>query len=190
MFRSHRDSAGNTHTVALGILAGLLSTSVTAADAPDSFVLVAYSDRAGGSHLSEGDYRGATQLLRKVPSGVLLDPAAVASNRCVAYAMTQQLAAARSACDSAVEELQPASGSVLTQPHDTAAALAYSNRAVVRWLSAQHAAARVDLARARQLDPQAQFVQRNLAATQGHTDVPVLAAAPSPALAAPQRPTE
>lgn len=190
MFRSHRHSSGSIHTVTLGILAAaLLSTSVAAADAPDPFVLVAYSDRPGGTPLAGGDYDAATRMLRRMPPASMLDPAALDTNRCVAYAMTRQLAAARLACEAAVEELKPQAGSVLAERHggqdDADAALAYSNRAVLRWLSADRAAAQQDLARARRLAPHADFVLKNLAATQGHRDVPASPAAEHQALATP-----
>jgi hypothetical protein len=183
MFSRHRPSIGRTHTVTLGILtAALLSTSVPAADAPDPFVLVAYSNRVGGGPLVDGDLSAATRALTPVAAGSPLDPVAVATNRCVAYAMTRQLFAARLACDAAVEDAASTdAGSVLSQ-HDprtsnATAALAYSNRAVLEWLAAKPAAAHQDLARARALAPQADFVRHNLAAMQGHKEVPSPAAA-------------
>jgi hypothetical protein len=182
MFRRHRHTTGRTHTVTLGILAaGLLSTSVHAADAPGPFVLVAYSNRTGGHALAGGDYSGATRALHGFDAGAA-DPAALATNRCVAYAMTQQLRMALAACDAAVQAVQAESdGSVLAQENPqaarTSAALAYSNRAVLNWLTAAVAAAREDLARARELAPHAEFVRHNLMAIQGHTEVPSPAAA-------------
>jgi Flp pilus assembly protein TadD len=182
MFSRHRPSIGRTHTVTLGILtAALLSTSVPAADTPDPFVLVAYSNRAGGSPLADGDFSAATRALTRVAVRNPLDPVAVATNRCVAYAMTRQLSAARLACDAAVEDAARAdAGSVVSQRDPRAsnatAALAYSNRAVLDWLSARPDAAQQDLARARALAPQADFVRHNLAAMQGHKDVPSPAA--------------
>jgi hypothetical protein len=185
MFSRHRHSTGRTHTVTSGILAaGLLSTSVQAADAPDPFVLVAYSSHADGAPPAGGDFSAATRALSQAADGTQLDAAAVATNRCVAYAMTRQLAAARVACDAAVQAAQSDdAGSVLMsqrtprQEH-ASAALAYSNRAVLNWLSADAVAAQHDLARARALAPQADFVLHNLAAMQGHKDVPSPAAAP------------
>jgi hypothetical protein len=93
--------------------------------------------------------------------------------------MTGQMFAAHRACDDAVEEEQRAEdGSVLQQQnrrqHDASAALVYSNRAVLHWLTADASAAQADLARAQALAPQADFVIRNLAALRGH---PVVAGA-------------
>jgi hypothetical protein len=178
MFRPHRHTTGRTHTVTLGILAaGLLSTSVQAADAPDPFMLVAYSNRTGGRDLAGGDYAGATRALVHGSGAAQLDPAALETNRCVAYAMTQQFTTARAACDAAVQALQADEGASALGAQNprqvrAAAALAYSNRAVLHWLSADPAAARKDMARARALAPQADFVRHNLQAMQGHTDVP------------------
>jgi hypothetical protein len=178
MFRRHRHTAGRPHTGTLGFLAaGLLSTSVQAADAPDPFMLVAYSNRSGGRDLAGGDFAGATRALARGPGAAQLDPAALETNRCVAYAMTQQLTRARAACDAAVQALQAESGASAlgaANPRQVraAAALAYSNRAVLDWLSADRDGARHDLARARALSPQSDFVRQNLQAMQGHTEVP------------------
>ena len=58
-------------------------------------------------------------------------------------------------------------------------AVAYANRAVVNWLSHDDAAAREDLAKARELSPQAAFVARNLAALKVHGEM-AQAGAPAP----------
>ena len=47
-------------------------------------------------------------------------------------------------------------------------AVAYSNRAVLRWLNADAQGARQDLAKAQALAPQATFVIRNMSAMQSH----------------------
>ena len=97
----HRNRGRNAQAVSLGLLAAaLISTGVTAADKPDAFVLVAYSNRAGGTQIANGEYLSATRVTR---AGVLGDPGALATNHCVAFAMSEQLAQARLACDSAVE---------------------------------------------------------------------------------------
>src|SRR5579862_7503925 len=88
MFRSHRHSFGRTHTVVLGLLAaGLLSTSVGAAAAPDRFVLAVESGADAG-----------TRLLGRITPGV---PGAASpeTRHCFAEALT--LIAGRSGCDGA-----------------------------------------------------------------------------------------
>ena len=58
----HRNRGRNAQAVSLGLLAAaLISTVVSAADRPDAFVLVAYSNRAGGTQIASGEYLSATQ---------------------------------------------------------------------------------------------------------------------------------
>ena len=58
----HRNRGRNAQAVSLGLLAAaLISTVVSAADTPDAFVLVAYSNRAGGTQIANGEYLSATQ---------------------------------------------------------------------------------------------------------------------------------
>jgi cell division inhibitor SulA len=49
---------------------------------------------------------------------------------------------------------------------DTGVAVAYSNRAVMHWLSSNAAAAHNDLVNARKFGPDAAFVMRNLEVTE------------------------
>lgn len=58
-------------------------------------------------------------------------------------------------------------------------ALAYSNRAVLEWISSDEAAARKDLAKAQKVAPQSDFVAQNLAALEAHGEV-AQAGAPVP----------
>ncbi len=165
----HRNRGRYAQAVSLGLLAAaLISTVVSAADPPDAFVLVAYSNRAGGTQISNGEYLTA---IRETP-GLPDDPAGLATNQCVALAMSAQLAQAQHACDSAVqaayrEQAQLPSWSPRGQAANSQA-VAYSNRAVLRWLNADTHGARQDLARAQALAPQAAFVVRNLTAMQTH----------------------
>ena len=168
----HRNRGRNAQAVSLGLLAAaLISTVVTAADRPDPFVLVAYSNRAGGTQITNGEYLTAT---RQAPAGLQADPGALATNHCVAFAMSAQLAQAQLACDSAVEAAHSEQVQVPSwNPRSHAEALnsqavAYSNRAVLRWLNADAPGARQDLARAQALAPQATFVLRNVSAMQSH----------------------
>jgi hypothetical protein len=168
----HRNRGRYAQAVSLGLLAAaLISTVVAAADKPDPFVLVAYSNRAGGTQISNGEYLTAT---RETTASLPGDPGALATNHCVAFAMSQQLAKAQVACDSAVqaahsEQAQLPSWNPRSHAEAvTSLAVAYSNRAVLRWLSADTQGARGDLAHAQELAPQATFVVRNVIAMQSH----------------------
>jgi hypothetical protein len=178
MFK-HRNRGRHAQAVSLGILTTtIIATAAAAAEASDPFVFVAYSNRTGGAKLATGDYANAAQaVLGQAAAMGASDPQALDTNRCVAYTMTQQLAKARSACDAAVADTLRADDTMLSfspQTHkqaDAAAAVAYSNRAVMHWLEADIAAAGADLARAQALAPQAGFVTHNLAALQTHQGV-------------------
>ena len=115
------------------------------------------------------------QAVQSQGNGALADPQALDTNRCVAYAMTQQLAQARVACQAAVRAAQEAdwqSGSPRARRQSAvSAAMAYSNRAVLDWLEAQPAAAQRDLERAQALAPQAIFVARNMIAMRARQNV-------------------
>ena len=171
-------NARRSGPAALALLgAALCSGPTRAAEPAAAFVMVAYSNQTGGRHIVAGDYQGAALALSRHAQITRLDPGAVATNRCVTFAMTGHMFAAHRACDDAVEEEQRAEdGSVLQQQnrrqHAASAALVYSNRAVLHWLTADVAAAQADLARAQALAPQADFVVRNLAALRGHPAAP------------------
>lgn len=168
----HGNRGGNAQAVSLGLIAAaLISAAVSAADAAETFVLVAYSNRAGGTRIAHGEYRTATQAEHAT---VQADPGALATNHCVAFAMSERLAQARLACDSAVQAAhseQTQSPSWNPRGREQAAnsaAVAYSNRAVLRWLSADSRGAKEDLAKAQALAPQASFVTRNMTAMRVH----------------------
>jgi hypothetical protein len=172
----HRNRGRHAQAVSVGILtAGLIASAAPAAEATDPFVFVAYSNRTGGDELSTGDYGNAAQALRG--QATMADPQALDTNRCVAYTMTKQLVQARLACDAAVAQAHRADDAMLSfsaqtrRQSDAAAAVAYSNRAVMHWLDSDMAAAGVDLAKAQALAPQASFVVRNLSALQAHQNV-------------------
>jgi hypothetical protein len=168
----HRNRGRNAQAVSLGLLAAaLISTVVSAADQADAFVLVAYSNRAGGTQIANGEYLSATQVTR---AGVPEDRGALATNHCVAFAMSEQLGKAQLACDSAVQaafceqaELPSWNARSRAQAANSQA-VAYSNRAVLRWLNADAQGARQDLAKAQALAPPATFVIRNMSAMQSH----------------------
>jgi hypothetical protein len=145
----------------------LLAGSVAhAADQPGKFVMTAYTDVVGGASLVSGDFQAALVQTQhsKAPDDV------IATNRCVAYTMTGQIAAAKTVCDDAVadakHDLMHATPPMLWEMSrlQEYLAVAYSNRAVLNWLSHDAAAAERDLAEAGSLAPKAEFVARNISA--------------------------
>jgi hypothetical protein len=173
---SHRNTGRRAAVVSLGILTMTAVAQAAQAEIPDPFVLVAYSNRAGGQPLMSGDYASAAQAVQSQGNGALADPQALDTNRCVAYAMTQQLVQARAACQAAVraaaqESDWQSSSPRARQQSAVSAAVAYSNRAVLNWLDAQPAAAQRDLERAQALAPQAIFVARNMTAMRARQNV-------------------
>jgi hypothetical protein len=111
-------------------------------------VLVTSSNITGGARLVSGDYGRAAQAVQQQSNNAFLDPQALNTNRCVAYAMTQQLSQTRSACDVAVRQGQ-SPDSMLVQwnarmRQQASAAVAYSNRAVLHGPNAEATAARQD----------------------------------------------
>ena len=166
----HRNCGRQAQAVSLGMLtAALVTATAAAAETTDPFVLVAYSNRAGGREPITGDYGSAAQALRQHSDASLPDPQALDTNSCVAYAMNKQLPQARAACDAAVRDAHSADSTLLAwnaqaRQQSAAAAVAYSNRAVLHWLDADPKAAQADLARAQALAPEASFVVRNLTA--------------------------
>jgi hypothetical protein len=168
----HRKCGRQAQAVSLGILtAALVTATAAAAETAHPFVLVAYSNTAGGANLVSGDYGSAAQAVHQHSDASLPDPQALDTNRCVAYAMNKQLPQARAACDAAVRDAHSADDSMLLawnaqarRESAASAAVAYSNRAVLHWLDADLSAAQEDLAKAQALAPQASFVVRNLTA--------------------------
>jgi len=158
--------------VQLAILAAatvVQGSSVRAAVPAVRFEFVVYTNEAGGRALADGQYAAAAKTLNASPSMLSLDTTTFNTNRCVAFSLTAQLTAARVACDAAVKDSQEGSAGVLSlfrsrRAARNDAALAYSNRAVLNWLSGDAAAAARDLASARQLAPSAEYVVRNLTA--------------------------
>jgi hypothetical protein len=152
-----------------GVVQGgaLLAGSVAhAAEQPNKFVMTAYTNAPGGENLVKGRYDAALAQTRFAsPSDEALP-----TNRCVAYTMTGQFDTAKSACDAAVREarsdLMHASSSMLwrTAELQDFLAVAYSNRAVLHWLSKDAVAAARDLAEAAVFTPKAEFVARNITA--------------------------
>ena len=166
-------------------LALMLMSGAALADRAHQFVFTAYSDGAGGADVIAGRYRAALEELKGSPGSMEFDSSASNTNRCVAYSMTLRWQEARAACDAAVraaKEQQNMTPSWLVWNRgalDEELALAYANRAVLHWLSHEEVAAQQDLATARDLAPQADFVARNVAALEMRATV-AQAAAPAP----------
>jgi hypothetical protein len=121
-------------------------------------ILASYTDAPGGIALVRGRTERALELINAKTSN---SPSISGlTNRCVAHTVLRQWSQAGDACDAAV---------VLATRKRTDArglAAAYSNRAVMHWLSRNETAAYSDLAKARTLAPKASYVTRNLAATE------------------------
>jgi hypothetical protein len=164
---------------AAAVLAG---SAAHAAEQPRTFELTAFSNGTAGAALTSGDYTVALQQL--TAHAHALDGDSLATNRCVAYVATRQLPAAHAACDAAVRDAQqaiaslPMSLSYARSEYRGYLALAYSNRAVLNWLSNDSAAAQSDLRKAAAVAPNAKFVARNQTALQSHSTVAQIAVAP------------
>ncbi|MGH7213139.1 MAG: hypothetical protein ACREF1_16960, partial [Acetobacteraceae bacterium] len=135
------------------------------------------SDAAGGAEVITGRYRTALEELSGDAGSLGLDPSALNTNRCIAYSMTLQWQQAHAACDAAIRAASAQRDPPPTwwnRSHDSAddyLALAYANRAILEWMSSDEAAARKDLAKAREIAPQSEFVAQNLAALETHGEV-------------------
>jgi hypothetical protein len=133
-------------------------------------ILASFTDATGGLALVRGKTERALEQIearkRTKRSAVLL------TNACVGHTVLRQWSEARSACDAAVdaanaERLRSASRFETSRRQVTTnVAVAYSNRAVLNWLTEQEIAAHNDLAAARKLAPNARYVTRNLLVTE------------------------
>jgi hypothetical protein len=132
-------------------------------------ILASYLDARGGKALVRGDTERALEQIyaRNAKSSSLFE----LNNQCVAHTVLRQWSQASDACDAAVASAldkrtrarKPFGGP--RYPADKEVATAYSNRAVMHWLSNDAVAAHNDLAKARKLAPNASYVQRNLDVT-------------------------
>jgi hypothetical protein len=178
-----RNSRKPAQALQLALAATLLVGSAAhAADEPRTFQLTAFSNGAAGESLASGDYNTAVRELKVHTNS--LDPDSATTNRCVAYTVTRQMEAARSACDTAVRDAQQAISSLpvsmtwARSDYRDYLALAYSNRAVLNWIANDASAAQSDLRKAAAAAPKAPFVARNLTALQSHSTVAQVAVAP------------
>jgi Flp pilus assembly protein TadD len=182
MFIHTRKSSRRARAVILGVATALMfGTGARGADPVARLVLVAYGNETGGRALADGEYDAAERILTEAHSWLSTDAGTLDTNRCVAYAMIHQFSAAHAACNAAIKgvEQEPVGfwvpGTESGRRHD--AAVAYSNRAVLQWLSGNMAAAEQDLAKAKRLAPEADFVARNLTALHEHTTATAAAVA-------------
>ncbi len=148
----------------------LTGSAVHAAEQTSKFVMTVYTNGAGGPSLVMGDFGAAVSQVQHGRAARATDVATLNTNKCVAYTMTAQLETAQTLCDAAVisarRDLSSAASATLWErPQLTEyLAIAYSNRAVLHWLSSDAVAAARDLAEAVALSPHAEFVARNIVA--------------------------
>jgi tetratricopeptide (TPR) repeat protein len=159
--------------IPIGLLTSALVWSAASANATqqgtDQFMVTVYSNSRGSQELLHGQYDAA---LAQIETSRGLDEAnrfEAATNLCVAQMMAGRFDSARSACDVAVKIARSAA---IATPnwgptggaHQGDVAVAYANRAVLRWLTDDTRSAASDLAQAKRFAPKADFVARNLTA--------------------------
>jgi len=159
-----------------GKLAAIAATSIFAAVAANAadvtapkLMLTAYINGAGGESVMAGKYDEALTEIKRDRSASSDTYTAKITNQCVTYAVMRQLPQALSACDEALRAakydrmstLRYAPGSLSQNSY---VAIAYTNRAVVHMMSKDVEGAKSDLARAKSLAPDADFVSKNLLA--------------------------
>jgi hypothetical protein len=133
-----------------------------ATKARKTLTLASFLDAPGGKALVDGNIeRASRQIGGKVANS------REQTNLCVLHTLQRNWTDARSACDSAVEmaarsrSIVDRDDRVRVRQANQAATAAYSNRAVMNWLSGDTGAAYVDLANARAISPKADFVSQN-----------------------------
>jgi hypothetical protein len=178
-----RNGRKMTQALHLAFAAALLGGSAAyAADPQHTFQLTAFSNTASGYSLVHGDYQLALRQLDFDARS--LESVTSITNRCVALIVTKKLQEAHTACDAAVRAAQgeltslPVSLSWARQDYRDYLAQAYSNRAVLNWVSNDMAAAQADLKKAATVAPQAAFVARNLTALESHNAVAQVSVVP------------
>ena len=165
----NRNSRNPLQTLTWAVAATLLSGSALAADAATKFEMTAYTNGAGGESIISGNYAAAVAALQSKWATQYQDQTTVDTNKCVAYTMSGNLAAAHAVCDSAImsakdDLMMSTSGLWEREKLNESLAVAYSNRAVLNWVSNDAVAAARDLAAAVELEPKAEYVARNISA--------------------------
>lgn len=174
MFKQKRHTGKLASAIAAtSIFSGLAIFSAVAANAADvtapKLMLTAYINGAGGESVMAGKYDEALTEIKRDRSASSDTYTAKITNQCVTYAVMRQLPQALSACDEALRAakydrmstLRYAPGAVSQNSY---VAIAYTNRAVVHMMSKDVEGAKSDLARAKSLAPDAEFVSKNLLA--------------------------
>ena len=129
-------------------------------------VLASYLDARGGQALVDGRTQRALKQIYAKKS--VRSSASELTNLCVAQTVLRDWSQASDACDAAVagalSERANASKRLGTdrKAADVGVGTAYSNRAVMHWLSGDEFAAHNDLSEARTFAPKASYVMRNL----------------------------
>ena len=171
-----RNSRKTTQAVQLAFAAALLAGSTAfAADLPHTFELTAFSNTSAGESLVHGHYE--TALAQLAIDARTSQRDSVSTNSCVTYTVLHQLEAAHAACDQAVLDAQRELASLTLSmtwarsDYRDYLAAAYSNRAVLNWISKDTAAAQEDLKKAAAVAPKAEFVARNISVLESHNAV-------------------
>jgi hypothetical protein len=142
-----------------------------AASASNALVLASFNDATGGGALIAGRPQSAIEQIGSSRKSSVT--AEVLTNLCVAHTVARDWSQAPDACDAAVAAaLDERSRNrdwpgTRFQRAKQALAVAYSNRAVMHWLSDDMAASGKDLALARTISPKARFVVKNTELTSG-----------------------
>ncbi len=133
--------------------------------ARDALMLASFVDSPGGAALMAGQSARAIEQIGASRKSNLTSNAL--TNLCVAHTVARDWSQAPDACDAAVAAALDAHkrSAIWPRTHleraNKAVAVAYSNRAVMHWLSSNSVGSGTDLARARAIAPKANFVMRN-----------------------------
>ncbi|HEY6922548.1 MAG TPA: hypothetical protein VI653_03695 [Steroidobacteraceae bacterium] len=179
-----RNSRKATQALHLAFAAALLTGSAAYADQPRNFELAAFSNTPTGDALVAGNYGAAFHQLAIDEHSLTESSATIATNRCVTLIMTHKFDEAHKACDAAVSTARleivslPVSVGWARQEFRDYLALAYSNRAVLDYLTNDTTAAQADLNKAVSVSPKAELVARNLTVLQSHNAVAQVAVVP------------
>jgi len=185
MSSQSRNSRKASQALHLAFATALLAGSAAyAADQPRNFELAAFSNTLAGDSLVRGNYDVAYQQLAIDAHSLTANPSTIATNRCVTLIMTHKFEEAHTACNAAVSAARleivsmPVSVAWARQEFRDYLALAYSNRAVLDYLTNDTAAAQTDLKKAESVSPKAGLVARNLTVLQSHNAVAQVAVVP------------
>jgi hypothetical protein len=129
-------------------------------------VLSGYRDGVAGASLMAGDYARVIAELGWRGSLYQSDALSASTNLCIAYVMAREWHKADAMCDEALDVARQEESDLILYTRALRAehvAVAYSNRAVLHWLESRPEAVAHDLARARALAPDAEFVAQNTA---------------------------